>query len=384
MKKITFFLIFCTVFIFMLVGCKNNNSTATEPTSVAAANSIVVEGHYVPRDNLYLSFLARGKVSEILIKQGDQVTEGQALVKLGDNQQAEAAVTGAKLELTSAQQAMDLLLRTVDLGKAQAQLAYINAQKAKIDAQLIWDRLDLKSIQTSIDNAQKVVDNRKVDLDTAQQDFDKLKDKPVDNPDRTTAENKLKTFQTNYDDAVRLLLIQTNRRDILKANLDSAVVAAAEANRTFNNSLDGPDKDKLALAQVRLDNALAQASTAQNALDNYELKAPFDGIVAGINVSVNQQVGPETWAVAVIDPGEWYVETSDLTEYEVVGIKIGDIANITVDALPGVKLTGVVDRIDLVPKLQAGDVIYTVHLKVDKPDPDMKWGMTIEITFSQK
>ena len=115
----------------------------------------MVEGHFVPRENLYLSFLARGKVSEILVKQGDQVTEGQVLVRLGDSQQAEAAVTGAKLELTSAQQAMDTLLRTSGLNKSQAQLAYINAQKAKIDAQLVWDRLDLRSIQTSIDNAQE-------------------------------------------------------------------------------------------------------------------------------------------------------------------------------------------------------------------------------------
>ena len=56
----------------------------------------MVEGHFIPRENLYLSFLARGKISEILVKQGDQVTEGQVLVKLGDSQQAEAAVTGAK------------------------------------------------------------------------------------------------------------------------------------------------------------------------------------------------------------------------------------------------------------------------------------------------
>ena len=384
MKKQTFFLIICTVLIFMLAGCKTNNTAATEPTPVASTDSVVVEGHFIPRENLYLSFLARGKVSEILVKQGDQVTEGQVLVRLGDSQQAEAGVTAANLELTSAQQAMDALLRTVALNKSQAQLADINAQKSKVEAQLIWDRLNLRSIQTSIDNAQETVDNRQAELDTAQQEFDKVKDKPSDDPDRINAEDKLKTAQTNYDDAVRLLLDQTNRREIPRANLDAALAAAAEAERTYNNSLDGPDKDKLALAQARLDNALAQVAAAQKALDSYELIAPFDGIVADVNVSVNQQIGPETWVVVVIDPGEWFVETSDLTEYEVVKIKVGDTATITVDALPDVKLTGVVDRIDLAPKLQAGDVIYTVRLKVDEPDPKMKWGMTVEITFPIK
>jgi multidrug resistance efflux pump len=381
MKKRMFYLIICTMIIFMLAGCNNNTAATTEPTPIVATNSVVVEGHFAPRDNLYLSFLSRGRVSEILVKQGDQVTQGQTLIRLGDSEQAMAAVTTAKLELTSAQQAMDALLRTTDLNQAQAKLTYLNAQKAKIDAQLIWDRLDQKSIQTSIDNAQETVDNRKADLDTAQQEFDKVKDKPADDTDRINAEDILKTAQTNYDDAVRLLLIQTNRLDIPRANLDSAVAVAAEAERTFNNSLDGPDKDKLALAQARLDNALAQAAAAQKALDNYELKAPFDGIVADINVSVNQLVGPETWAIVVIDPGEWFVETSDLTEYEIVSIEIGDTANLTVDALPGVAMTGVVDRIDLAPKLQAGDVIYTVRLKVIEPDPKMKWGMTVEVSF---
>jgi multidrug efflux pump subunit AcrA (membrane-fusion protein) len=381
MKKRMFFLVVCTMVVFMLAGCKNNTAATTEPTPITATNSVVVEGHFVPRENLYLSFLSRGRVSEILVKQGDQVKQGQTLIRLGDSEQALAAVSTAKLELTSAQQAMDTLLRTAELNNAQTKLAYLNAQKARIDTQLIWDRLDQKSIQTSIDNAQETVDNRKADLDTAQQELDKVKDKPADDTERIDAEDKLKTAQTNYDDAVRLLLIQSNRLDIPRVNLDSAVVTATEAERTYNNSLDGPDKDKLALMQARLDNALAQVSAAQKALDNYGLKAPFNGIVADINVSLNQLVGPETWAIVVIDPAEWFVETSDLTEYEIVGIEVGDTANITVDALPGATLTGVVDRIDLAPKTQAGDIIYTVRLKVNEPDPKMKWGMTVEVTF---
>lgn len=384
MKKIVFFLVSILVVLFLTVGCGNNASTPTEIAPLSAADTIVTEGHFVPSDNLYLSFLVRGKVSEILVKQGDKVTKGQALIRVGDSQQAEAALTAVNLELISAQQAMDTLIRMAGLGEAQAQMAYINAQEARIDAQLVWDRLDLKSIQTGIDNAQEVVDTRKTDLDAAKQDFEKNKSKLADDPARANSEDELKTAQTSYDEAVRLLLIQTNRRDIPKAGLASSVAAEAEAERTYKNTLDGPDKDVLALAQARLDNAIAQESAAQNAVDNYVLKAPFDGIVAEINVSVNQQVGPETWAVVVIDPGVWYVDTSDLTEYEVVKIEVGDTAIITVDVLPDVEMSGIVEQIALAPKVQAGDVIYTVRLRVDEPDPQMKWGMTVEIAFPIK
>jgi hypothetical protein len=78
------------------------------------------------------------------------------------------------------------------------------------------------------------------------------------------------------------------------------------------------------------------------------------------------------------------VDTSDLTEYEVVNIGVGDTAIITVDVLPGVEMSGVVEQIAMAPKVQAGDVIYTVRLRVDEPDPQMKWGMTVEIAFPIK
>jgi multidrug efflux pump subunit AcrA (membrane-fusion protein) len=384
MKKIVFFLVSILIFLFLTVGCGKNKSTPTEIAPLSEVDTVVTEGHFVPRDSLYLSFLIRGQVSEILVKQGDKVTEGQELIRVGDSQQAEAALTAVKLELISAQQAVDTLIRTAGLGGAQAQIAYINAQKARIDSQLVWDRLDLKSIQTSIDNAQEVVDTRKTDLDSAQQDFDENKGKPADDPARINSEDRLKAAQTAYDDAIRLLLIQTNRRDIPKAGLASAVTAESEAGRTYKNTMDGPDKDILALSQARLVNAIAQESAAQNAVDNYVLKAPFAGIVAEINVSINQQVGPEAWAVVVIDPSVWYVDTSDLTEYEVVNIEVGDTAIITVDVLPDVEISGVVEQIAMAPKVQAGDVIYTVRIRVDEPDPQMKWGMTVEIAFPIK
>jgi len=232
MKKTMFFLVSFLAFLFLTVGCGNNKPTPTEIAPLSAADTVVTEGHFVPRDSLYLSFLVRGKVSEILVKQGDKVTEGQVLIRVGESQQAEAALTAVKLELISAQQAMDTLIRTASLGEAQAQMAFINAQKTRLDAQLVWDRLELKSIQTSIDNAQEVVEARKTDLDTAQKDFDANKSKPADDSARINSEDRLKAAQTAYDDAVRLLLIQTNRRDIPKTDLASAVVAEAEAERT--------------------------------------------------------------------------------------------------------------------------------------------------------
>lgn len=381
MKKQLFFLVLSLFVILLMAGCTNKSETDDEVIPIQVSDSLISEGHFVPKDDLYLSFLVRGTVSEIFVKQGDAVTEAQPLIQLRETQQAEAALTGAQLELTSAQQQMDALLRTKDLGKAQAMMEYITAQKNRNDAQLVWDRLDLDAIQTNIDNAQEYLDTKDEELALAQEEFDTYANLPAEDTNRTNAENKLKTAQTNYDNAVHDLLNQTNRRDIPRLALDSALAMESEAKRTYENSINGPDADKLALAQARLDNAEAQVEAARKSMDNYVLVAPFDGIVAEINVSLNQQVGPETWAVVVIDASQWYVETSDLTEYDVVKIKVGESANITIDALPEISMIGVVEDIATAPKMQAGDIIYTVRLKVENPDPQLKWGMTMEITF---
>jgi HlyD family secretion protein len=173
----------------------------------------------------------------------------------------------------------------------------------------------------------------------------------------------------------------TAQRDRVRAALDLALAAETEASRAYENTKNGADADKLALAEARLSNAKAQVAAAQFALDNYELKAPFAGIVQEVNITVDQITGPTTWAIALADTSAWYVDTSDLGELDVVKIAIGQSVTITVDAFPGEEFTGVVESISGAPTVQGGDILYKVHILLEKPDKAMRWGMTAEVTF---
>jgi HlyD family secretion protein len=384
MKKIPTLSIIILAVILLLSACGSKTNTTASATPTASADTLITEGHLVPSRNQYMAFQARGKIAQIMVKKGDQVKQGQVLVSLADRQQAQAALAAAQLALTSAQQAYDTLNRTADLGRAQAWLAYMDAQKTRETAQLAWDLLDLSKIQTDIDNAKSDVTTRKTDLDNAQTDFNKYADLAKDNATRKDYEQKLRTAQTAYDQAVQKLEGLTNARDRAQAELLAAQNAESEALRTYQNTQNGPDSDKLALAQAQLDNAKAQAAAAQNALDNYDIKAPFDCMVMDINITANQMVGPETWAVVIADTSQWYVDTSDLNELDVVKVSVGQKVDITADALPGVKMSGVVEQIGETPKNQGTDVLYTVHIRLDNPDARLRWGMTMEVTFPSK
>ena len=382
MKKSNIFLVLILVPALLLTACGNKaNTVVVTPSS---ADTVIAEGHLVPNRDQTLAFTTRGKVDQILVKKGDQVKQGQVLVSLADRQPAQAALTAAQLALTSAQQAFDTLNRTADLGHAQAWQAYMDAQKTREAAQLAWDQLDQSTVQTDIDNAQSDVTSRKTDLDNAQTDFNKYTDLANDNPTRKSYESALRTAQTNYDQAVTKVEDLTNSRDRVHAALLAALNAEAETKRTYDDSQTGPDRDKLALAQAQLDNAKAQVAAAQDTLDNYDLKAPFDCTVMDINVSQNQMIGPETWAVTIADTSQWYVDTSDLNELDVVKVSVGQKVSITADALPGVNMTGVVEEIGQTPKNQGTDVLYTVHIRLDQTDPLLRWGMTMEVTFPTK
>jgi multidrug resistance efflux pump len=344
--------------------------------------TVIATGHLVPNQSVYLTFLASGRVEEVLVKSGEHVKQGQILVRLGDRQQVEAALAGAQAQQATAQQAYDLLVRTADLVHAQAWQAYLGAQKASAAAQLAWDKLDLNTLQTDIDNAQADVTSRMTDLAKAQADLAKYSNLPANNATRKSFEDKVRTAQTTYDTAVQKAVDLVNRRDALHSALNGAAAAEAEAKRTYENTQNGPDSDKLALALSQLNAVNTQVAAAQSGLDNYDLKAPFDGTVADTNVSVSQTVGPQSWVVALADTSQWYVDTSDLTETDVVKISAGQAVKVTADALPGVNMTGAVESISGAPLVQGGDILYTVHILLKDPDPRLLWGMTMEATFS--
>lgn len=382
MKKFTAVLSLTLSLVLLLTACGSTTTVPSTVTPTPAAISVIAAGHLVPNQSVTLAFLASGRVGEVLVKRGDRVTQGQVLVRLGDREQATAALAEVQVQVVAAQQTYDLLMRSADLSHAQAWQTYMNAQKVRAAAKLAWDLLDQNTIQTELDNAQADVTSRQTDLDNAQTDLAKYSNLPADNATRKSYEDKLQFAQTKYDTAVQKAEDLTNRRDTVHAALNAALAAEAESKRTYDNTQDGPDADRLALAKAQLDAASTQATAAQSALDSYDLKAPFAGRVADVNVSAFQMVSPQTWVVALADTSQWYVDTSDLTEMDVVKISVGQTAQVTADALPGVTMTGVVESISGASKIQGGDVLYTVHVQLNDPAPSLMWGMTMELTFS--
>jgi multidrug efflux pump subunit AcrA (membrane-fusion protein) len=368
-----------------LTACANQQAAPAmenaPSVSVASPTAIVAEGHLKPVRAANLSFQARGIVEQVNVKIGDRVRKGDVLARLANAGQAEAGLAAANLELLNAQQALDALNRTGGANRAAAWDAYQKAQIVRAEAQKKWNDINPRDIQKRIDDQQATVNDRKKDLEDAQDEFDKYKDLDKENSKRKTAEDELRSAQRDYDNAVAELEKIQRESDSVRAALDSALVAEAEAKYQWEISTDGVNRDQLALAASRLDTAKAQVASAEAALSNYILAAPFDGVVMDVGVSVGEQVGAESRAVRVADTSSWIIETTDVTELEVVDIAVGQAVTFTADALPDVTMNGVVTAISQASYIQSGDVLYTVYTEVRDADPRIKWGMTVEVTF---
>jgi multidrug resistance efflux pump len=384
MKKTTRNLImFAIAFALVFSACANQKSAApqTAQSSAVPANGVVAEGKMKPAQGANLTFQVRGVVDQVNVKIGDSVKKGDVLVSLADADLAMAQVTAAKLELTQAQQAFDTLNRTGGANLAAAWDAYQKAQIARADAQQAWDDVNTSDIQKRVDDQQAKVNDFKKSLQDAKDEFDKYKDLDIQNATRKTSEDKLRAAQKDYDTAVADLESIQRESDSVRAALDAALASEAEAKHQYELSSGGVNKDQLALAQARLDNANAQISAAEDTLGNYQITAPFDGVVADVPVRVGDQIAPDARAVSIADTSAWFVETTDITELEVVNLALGQKGTFNADALPGVTMNGTITDISQSSYIQGGDVIYTVRLKADKVDPRIKWGMTVEVTF---
>lgn len=380
LKKLLFMLV---VFSLLLTACGAEETPVPEvKTEMLTLDDVVAEGRILPARDVMLNFSARGTVEEVLVEEGDTVTKDQVIIRLADREQAEAALRAAELALTDAQQTYDDFVRTGGLATADAWQAYLDAQIVRADAEREWEKVDVDALKDDIDDAQAEVNDRQDDLDTALEDLEKYADLDSDNTKRKDAEDTVDAAQDDLNEAQRKLEEVQRKLDDPRAALDAALAVEAEAKRDYETRADdGLDPEQKALLEAQLANAKAQVAAAQSALDAYDLKAPFDGTITDINVEVGQLVGAEVWAAKIADLTEFHVETSDLTELEVVKVSEGQRVAVTPDALPELVLGGVVERVSESFASQAGDIVYVVTIRLEDDDPSLRWGMTVEVSF---
>lgn len=372
----------------LITGC-DQLPGAADPTEIPPVVtldenlSVIAEGRLVPREFSNLFFPINGEVIEVLVKEGDQVEEGDPLIRLNGRESYQANLAAANLEQISAQQQLDELNQTASLAASQAHQVMLAAEDAYLDAQERFDQIDTDAYQDDIDAANSDMLEAETDLKDAQEEFDKYQGLDEENADRKAAEDKLTEAQENYNEAVRNYERLVNDLTQAEADMVFAEAKLEDARLDYEARQNGPDPDELALVEARLSTASAQVAAAQAAIDMLDLVAPYAGTVVEVNVTVGERILPNQTVLLLADLSEWYVETIDLTENEVVDIQLDQAATIVPDALLDLSLDGRVEAISQVYSEHAGDITYLVRIRLDESDERLRWGMTVDARFDR-
>jgi multidrug efflux pump subunit AcrA (membrane-fusion protein) len=366
--------------IAALAGCSGISGpggSGAEPTEVPvvkAPTGIIAEGKIVPNESVDLAFGGSGKVDEVLFEEGDQVKAGDVIARLGNREQLESAIAGAELELLTAQQSRADLVQFAE-EEAIGLLKKISiVTKAVRDADYQLKNYTPPTSQKNLD-PYEAVELTKEELDAARDAFEPYKNRSESDSTREFYKEALDDAQSEYNAAVRRLQ--------LVIDLEAAESELDKTLEDYEKIKDGPDLDDVEAADARIAAAEAALASAQAERDRLDLVATIDGEIVTMDLIEGQQVAAGVPVLTLADFSQWYAETDNLTEIEVVNITLGQQAEVVPDALPDLTLAGEVESINEFAEEKRGDVTYTVRILLKEFDPRLRWGMTVLITFAE-
>jgi HlyD family secretion protein len=374
----------------LLCACSGTKSTSNQPTVLpgnvlpvqSAVGKIIAESKVVPSRSAVLSFSSPGVVAEALVDEGQMVKEGQVIARLKGVERARSAVLSSQQAIKKLNDAWEVAKSNAELALAEAKIALEDAQDARKNKN--FQRVGsnyLDELQANYVLAQQAVKD-------AEDIFENVVDRPEDNADRAAALAMLARARINRDRALENLnyalgLPDANEVAKADAKVEIAKARLTDAQRVYDDLKNSPNPDDISLAEESLRNSQDLLKAAQTALADLEMKSPFSGTVVVNQLKTGEFSNPGMNTVTIADLANMQVETTDLTELNIVHIQVGEAVAVSIDALPELELTGTVERIKALGENSQGDIVYTVTIRLDQQDARLLWNMNGTTTFGQ-
>ena len=244
---------------------------------------------YLKADGVVAAPKVAGYVTDVYVVANQQVKRGDPLVRL-DQRQYQAVVDQSQAAIDS---------READIQRVQADTLQQRAQLAQARAQADVSRINVAHARDAVERYT-----------------------PLAVTGATTDEH-LADLRTARDQAVANLAASVAAIDAVQGQLKASQAQAAQSR-----------------AQVKS----AEATLRQNHLDvdDTVVRSAIDGRVGDSTVQVGQFLTPGTRLMTVVPTQSVYL-VANFKETQIARMRIGQLATLAVDALPGTALRGVVE-----------------------------------------
>ena len=356
-----------------------------------ARRHINATGKALPADKTVLSAALPGQVVDLRVDVGTPVKQGDVIARL-DTSVLDTEVAKAEAGLALAQANLDRVKAGARPEQIlEARSAVSATQAAVTQAAANRDEVKKGATQAEIDQARAAVQQAYIAMVNARNKRDVL--------DRDHDQGKATSKQV--DDANELYVIANReyeaaqlRLDKLLAGAEPAAVRAAQAGVSAGSAelaaqqaqldrlLAGASPEDIAVLEASVAQAQAGLDRAQAVRQQAEIVAPFDGTISDVLIRDGQYVNAGQPIVLLGDLGRLQVETTDLNEKDIAGLKVGDKAMVTFDALPGVQVEGTIAKIAPKSSKTTG-VNYTVTIDLAQVPEGLRWGMTALVDIAK-
>jgi len=336
-KKCAVLVVASLVFLSTAIGC-NKGKTETEnkgegqtavPVEVVKVEKrdvisyVAATGTICPKLESKVGPRISGRIEKIYADEGDEVKEGEVLIKL-EQEELIIAKDQAEATLRFAQANLNKVLagtREEEIQQAEAGLAQAKANLE--DAEVNF--LRLKKLFETHTVAKKTFDN---------------------------AETLYKVAQAQYEAAMERLKMAKK----------------------------GPTKEDIEIARAQVRQAEVGLQMEKQKIKDSITGAPFSGVVVGKFKNEGEYVTstPATLVLHLVDMSSVKVEVS-IPEYEMASISMGQEVEVKVDAYPDRVFKGEIVTVN--PWIDPGSRTFKVKIEIPNRDFSLKGGMFARVTI---
>ncbi|MBN9656915.1 MAG: efflux RND transporter periplasmic adaptor subunit [Acidobacteria bacterium] len=319
-----------------IVSVQTGKAAKQDLTSLVTAS-----GEIKPKNYVNIGANVMGRIVDINVKEGDRVRRDQVLARL-EAVQAQADVQAQQAGLNSA-------------------LADSSASEAGLKA---MDE-NLRTQQASIDRSKSELERARLDFERARQLFS----------DKLVAKQEFDSKKAAYDSAAATLRESEARLGQMKAQREQTAA-------------------QLSGSQRRVAQSRATLSRFSDVLQKHNAVTPIDGIVTNLPVRVGETVVPgvqNSAASLIMTIADMSLITAEVKvdETDIVNVKLDQLADVTIDAIPNqtfkghvieigntaiLRSTGLAASQSAVSSQEAKD--FKVVIAIDNPPTEIRPGLS--------
>ncbi|MGI0481220.1 HlyD family efflux transporter periplasmic adaptor subunit [Geminocystis sp. CENA526] len=339
-------------------------------TSVSALGRIEPSGQVIrvaPSPNM-----GGAKVGQLLVKEGDEVTQGQTIAILDDYETKKASVATAKTDVEVARANLSIVQAGAKQGEIEAQQATIKRLEAQLQGEIATNKTRLSRLKAQLNSEklekQATIQRQSAELENARVEWQRyqqlasegaISQSELDQKKLIydTARERYGEAKASYDKTVNTLNEEIREIEAISVQSVNTLEKQIQEGRATLAKIEEVREVDVNKAQAELNRSIALLTQAEADLKLSYIKTPSDGQIIDIKAYEGENIDMSTGIVELANTKQMRV-IAEVYESDINKVKLGQQAVITSEngAFAG-EIKGIV--VDIGRQIGKKDVLNT-------------------------